>query len=166
MDADTSIDALVVEVNAGILPSLVNIENAIELRHVLEVGAIRHAAIRRNNSDIEALQQVLDASDNKLAEGQSIIDEDVMFHKTIVASTQNSLLVRVVNWFYEFSNERRARYFADFEISQISHSEHQLIFDGLRNGDPDKCAALLGDHLQHTTRLWSAILTESEELSS
>jgi GntR family transcriptional regulator, transcriptional repressor for pyruvate dehydrogenase complex len=162
LNADASIDALVLEVNAGIHQSSEQIESAIELRGVLEIGAIRHAAVRRSESDLELLSQILDASENKLLEGDDIRAEDVNFHKAIVGSTGNTLLVRVVNWFYEFSNERRKQYFSDYNFSLISHSEHQQIFEALRQGDPEACAASMRNHLLHTSKVWSVILKNPE----
>lgn len=158
LDAETSIEALVVEVNAGLFPTLKQIDEAVELRRVLEVGAVQYAATRRDDDDLSQIQHILDDSENRLLDGKSIIEEDLRFHKTIVTSTRNAVLVRVANWFYEFSKERRAHYFTDFEMSRSSHSEHMGIFAALQRGDRDECASLMDEHLSHTSQRWRAIL--------
>jgi GntR family transcriptional regulator, transcriptional repressor for pyruvate dehydrogenase complex len=163
MNVETSIDALVLEVNAGIFQSRKKIESAIDLRQVLEVGAIQRAATKRSEDDLEELWEILKDSENRLLAGESIIAEDLRFHKTIVGSTGNTLLVRVVNWFYEYSKERRSHYFSDIEMSRISHSEHQLIFEALKQGDPDECMLLMEEHLKKTYNMWNLILSKRTE---
>ena len=156
-NVDTSIDALVVEINAGIFPTLEQIEGAVELRRILETGAVGYAALRHNEEDIVQISQALDESENRLLRGETIVQEDEKFHKAIVASTRNTMLVRIVNWFYEFSKERRERYFVESEISRIAHQEHQSIFKAIEARDGQASSDLMGDHLLRTRLIWSEI---------
>lgn len=159
---DTSIDALVVEVNAGIFPTLEQIEGAIELRCILEVGAVGYAAVRHDEEDIAQIKQALDESENRLKRGESIVEEDERFHKAIVASTRNTMLVRVVNWFYEFSRMRRCRYFADPKMSRISHEEHQSILAAVTARDKQVSGDLMDKHLHRTREIWAEIYDSLE----
>lgn len=159
---DTSIDALVVEINAGIFPSLEQIEGAVELRRVLEVGAVGYAAMRHDADDIMQIRQAIDDSENRLLRGEPIAEEDERFHKAIVASTWNTMLVRVVNWFYEFSRKRRQRYFSDPHMSRISHEEHQSILAALEARDQEASADLMGEHLLRTRAIWAEIFESFE----
>lgn len=154
---DTSIDALVVEINAGIFPTLEQIEGAVELRRILETGAVGYAALRHDENDIAEIRQALDESENRLLRGETIVLEDERFHKAIVTSTRNTMLVRVVNWFYEFSKERRERYFTNSDMSRASHEEHQAVFAAIEARDERMSVDLMGKHLQRTREIWVEI---------
>lgn len=162
LNAETSIEALVLETNAGILPTVQQVEDASQVRRILEIEAAKKAAVICKKSDLEEISNVLRDSENRLLAGESIIREDELFHKKIVGSSQNILLLRVVNWFYEFSKLRREHYFSDLERSKISHSEHLKIFEALQRGDPAKTSELMDEHLSHTYRLWDAILRKRD----
>lgn len=161
---DTSIDALVVEINVGIFPTLEQIEGAVELRRILETGAVGYAALRHDESDIAQIKQALDDSENRLLLGETIVREDERFHKAIVASTRNAMLVRVVNWFYEFSKERREKYFTNSDMSRVSHEEHQAVFAAIEARDDQLSIDLMGKHLQRTREIWSAMYSGEQPL--
>lgn len=161
---DTSIDALVMEINVGIFPTLEQIEGAVELRRILETGAVGYAALRHDESDIAQIRQALDNSENRLLRGETIVREDERFHKAIVASTRNTMLVRVVNWFYEFSKERREKYFTNSDMSRVSHEEHQAVFAAIEARDDQLSIDLMGKHLQRTREIWSAIYSGKQPL--
>ena len=156
-NVDPSIDALVMEINAGIFPTLEQIDGAVELRRVLETGAVAYAALRHDEEDIAQIRRALDESENRLLRGETIAQEDEKFHKAIVASTHNTMLVRIVNWFYEFSKERRERYFADLDISRVSHEEHRTILAAIEARDEQLSSDLMGEHLLRTRSIWSEI---------
>lgn len=160
MRADSSIDALVLQVQSGMIPDAHEIHDAIELRRILEIEAIRIAATRRSEDDLKDIRQVLDQTEERLNEGQPIEKEDEEFHKRIAASTRNGLLLRVVNSFYELSKDRRVMYFSDPERCRISHAQHLKIFATLSEGDPERCAKIMRDHLSETSTLWKTILAE------
>jgi DNA-binding FadR family transcriptional regulator len=154
LSRDTSIDALVVEVNAGLVPTVKQTEDASEVRRILEVTAIRKAAERRTDDDLAKIKALLDECEAKIADGSPINLEDEQFHKLIASISGNSLLLRVVNWFYEFTRARRVIYFSELERSVISHAEHKKIYNALKKGDPDKCAQLMERHILNSAKIW------------
>lgn len=162
LSADSSIDALVLEVNAGLRVDSKQIDDAGEVRRILEVSAIRKAAIRRSEQDLEIVREILKASKDRIDSGDPINLEDEAFHKIIAKSTGNLLLLRVVNWFYEFSRTKRAQYFLDIEQSKISHDEHQKIYNALLLGDPDECAQLMESHLSRSSRVLEEVIRTGE----
>lgn len=163
LSKDSSIDTLVLEVSAGINPDNKLAEDAGEVRRLLEVTAARSAAELRDDGDIEAIRRIIEDSQARIDQGQPINIEDELFHKRIVACSGNSLLLRIVNWFYEFTREARYGYFAEIERSKISHSEHIKIFSALERGDSDLCAKLMQDHLVHSARLWQSVLENDRD---
>lgn len=160
LGADSSIDALVLEVQNGILPSAKDIEDATEVRLLLEVASARFAATRRSSDDLEEIRRILANSEERIRQGQPINDEDELFHKSVAASTGNSMLLRMLNWFYELSRQRRVRYFAELKRSKASHRQHLKIFDALERGDPDDSAQAMESHLSSTSRHWKTILAD------
>lgn len=154
LSSDSSIDTLVIEVNAGLALNTKQVEDAGEVRSILEMNAIQMAVKRLTEQNLEAIQKILIDSEVLIAQGKPINLEDEKFHKAIVACTGNTLLLRVVNWFYEFTRAKRLKYFMDVERSKISHAEHKKIFEALERGDSDECARLMLDHLTHSNQIW------------
>ncbi len=143
LGADSSIDTLVIEVNAGLGLNLKQAEEAGEVRSILEVKAAQIAAERRTEEDLDVIRKILADTETRIAEGKPINFEDEDFHKAIVACSRNSLLLRVVNWFYEFTREKRLLYFSDAERSKTSHAAHKKIFKALEKGDAELCSELM-----------------------
>jgi GntR family transcriptional repressor for pyruvate dehydrogenase complex len=163
MNSDSSIDMLVLEAQNGHSLQIADIDEAIELRRMLEIEAIRLAAARRDEHDIETISGIIEDAQSKLDKGESIEVEDELFHKAIAKSTKNSLLLRVVNSYYEMSKERRVRYFSNIESSRISHAQHKRLFNAFKRGDSDRCVDLMKDHLSQTSRIWASLLEEEDQ---
>lgn len=148
----TSLEALVLTHDLGIPMDDTDIRESMEVRRLLEVQAIRLACQRRSDTDIEALDRVLAATETEIAAARPIADMDYQFHMTIFRATQNMIFVRVVNPFYLLSRSRRRSFFQDTRRGQISHAQHVAIVDAIRDQDAERGAELMANHIGRVER--------------
>lgn len=81
----------------GLITDVLNIEETdfnslVETRVLLEVNAAGKAAERRTGDDIIALQKALDAYEAKVYDGESAVEEDLLFHIKIAEASGNKVL--------------------------------------------------------------------------
>ena len=157
---DLSLDAMVLFSDFGIPISESDVRNAVEMRRILELQAVGLACDRRTLADLDRLQLVLEASEAKIAAGQSIAEQDADFHVGIVLATQNDVFVRVVNSFYLLSRSRREAYFQNPKQCQKSHAQHLSLFRTIQQQDCNGALAQLQAHLQGVESYWLATLIE------
>lgn len=159
VDAEGSIDAMVLQVETGLLLKRSEIADAMELRRILEVQSVRLACERCDKDDIEFLANNLGDTKKKIDAGETISAEDREFHQRIVASTGNKALVRVVNSFYELSRQRRDIYFSDMERCQASYKQHIEIFEAIKRRKVGQASKCMENHLSHTVAAWEILLS-------
>ena len=146
-------DVLAWQLEAG--PTREFLEDALELRRMIEPGAARLAAARATDVEIEALEQALAA----MSEAKDIdawIEPDVLFHSILVRAARNELLERLspivsamLRTLFMVSS-RPPRTFAR------ALPLHQAIIDAIRAHDADLAEAatlwLLEDTVRNTKR--------------
>jgi len=116
--AERSIEAMVLFAETNTPLSAAEVAQSVELRSVLESEAMRLACLRRTQSDLDDLQQILRDSAAAIARGETLAELDPRFHKAIVAATKNDVLLRFINVFYRMSRRRREIYFNEPQQSK------------------------------------------------
>lgn len=158
----SSIEALVLHADSGLSLAREEVANALEVRRILEVEAIRLACARRTAADIRNLREILDETAKRVAKRQTIENEDQAFHLGIVVATRNDILVRVVNSFYEMSKQRRHLYFADPDRCSRSYREHCKIVDAIEARQAGAAAARMNEHLTQAAGSWKSLLSDGD----
>lgn len=166
MERESSFEALVMLADMGATPTPPDIAETMEVRAHLEALSARLACQRRHESDLQRLQVVLDATDKVLAEGGNIAKMDTEFHIALVDATHNSVLVRVLNAFYQFTARRREVVFSDQAHGKASAKDHRKLFEHIRDRDEEKAVALILKHMNRARTYWSAVLGESSSRSA
>lgn len=157
-----SLEALVLQTEAGLPLKRDEITQAMEVRRIMEIQAVRLACERRTDADLDRMQACLDRSEALIAFGESISDEDRRFHLAICQATKNDILLKIVNTFYELSASRRSVFFADAERCRISHGCHKAIFDAIKGKNRALAEKLMGEHLAVTVSAWEILLGTSK----
>ncbi len=146
--AERSVEAMVLfaETDTPLAPA--EVAQSIELRGVLEGEAMRLACLRRTPEDLNRLQSILRQSEQTIGAGGTLADLDAVFHKAIVAATQNDVLLRFINVFYRMSRKRRELYFREPQQSRRSHAQHLRLYGAIEAQDAELGVALLRRHLE------------------
>ncbi|MCD0489981.1 FadR family transcriptional regulator [Pedobacter sp. MC2016-14] len=68
----------------------------LEARYYLELDAVRLAAERRTEQDIEALRAAMTDYENKIDSGVDAVEEDMIFHIKIASASKNSVIESMI----------------------------------------------------------------------
>lgn len=124
----------------------VTLAEFLETRQLIEVFAVRQAAVRRTPEDVEALRATLLPSDSELpADAQYQHNKE--FHAVLVGACGNSLLrIAAQPIFYVLQNNL-ARSTLTLEFPRKVCSEHGEILEAIEAGDPDLAEERMRFHL-------------------
>ncbi len=158
----SSIEALAFFAQAGLPLTAEEVYQAVEMRKIHEITAVRLACERAQLDDFERLRGVLRRTELRLAAGEPITSEDRAFHLEIVRATHNNVFFKIVNVFYMMSEKRLPVYFASPERSRLSHQEHLRIFEALAARDAQAAMSLMSAHLQGAESYWQDLIGKSD----
>lgn len=155
---EASVEAMALFARAGVPLDPIQIYETVELRKIHEIKAAELACARATQENFDRLQQILDASERKLAAGQGLAREDRDFHLEIVRATKNSVFHKVCSVYYMMGEHRLPVYFGDPERGHRSHAEHVQIFEALQRRDGNLAQALMSAHLQGAESYWKGLI--------
>jgi GntR family transcriptional repressor for pyruvate dehydrogenase complex len=156
---ESSFEALVMLTEMGATPNAAEVVETMEVRAHLESLAASLACVRRNDEDLGRLDAIVKQTDVVLEGQGNIAEVDTEFHLALVDATHNSVLVRVLNAFYQMTATRRAAMFADVQQGLASAREHKRLVLHIRNRDADKASKLIVKHMDRASNYWSAVLS-------
>jgi len=157
-----SVEAMALFARAGLPLDPVQIYETVELRKIHEIKAAELACSRATEENFEALREILRVSEERVAAGEPMHEEDKDFHLEIVRATQNSVFYRVCSVYYVMGEARLPIYFNDPERGRKSHIEHLQIFDALVRRDGNLAQALMNAHLQGAESYWKGLISEMD----
>jgi len=152
--SEGSLDAMVLFSDLGIPASNQEVLQLVEMRHLLEVQTVALAAMRWEPTDLAALDEILRRTEQRIARGESIVEEDAAFHLQVVACAKNQFVQRVANSYYLASRHRRVSYFAAADQCSASHEGHVALRDALFARDTAGAMARMEEHLAGMTSYW------------
>ncbi|MET8781126.1 MULTISPECIES: FadR/GntR family transcriptional regulator [unclassified Streptomyces] len=132
----------------GANPAL--LRNLGEVRGIIEPAAVRLAADRRTDADLEALRTALTAMSQE-GDPSDAVEADLAFHRALLAATHNELLERM-EMVIESGLAQR-----DQLVHSAPHSEdpvpsHRAVLDAVRDRDPDAAERAMRALLDQATR--------------
>ncbi|MFF7205629.1 FadR/GntR family transcriptional regulator [Streptomyces sp. NPDC008141] len=121
-----------------------------EVRGIIEPAAVRLAADRRTDTDLEALETALTAMGQEGGASHAV-EADLAFHRALLAATHNELLERM-EMVIESGLAQR-----DQLVHSAPHSEdpvpsHRAVLDAVRDRDPDAAEHAMRALLDQATR--------------
>jgi GntR family transcriptional regulator, transcriptional repressor for pyruvate dehydrogenase complex len=129
-----------------------DVKNLLEVRRILEVGAVEAAALRRTDEQLMeiqvALEQMEKASDEELGE-----EADFRFHMAIAKASQNELLIGLMNNVSEMMvttmrETRRLWLYSKQSTLERLYQEHLSIYEAIKQKDRKKVQQLMLGHLE------------------
>lgn len=117
-----------------------------EVRRCLEVPAARLAAERRSQQDVDDLAALVDEFD-KADDPAVRVKIDARFHIAVAAATGNPLFSRLVADLRAVLQEQALAMSAMPGRTVRARAEHRVIFEAIRDGDPDLADLAMRRHL-------------------
>lgn len=158
LDADSSFESLVLHSDLGLPVKHAKILQSMEVRHLLEMQAVRLACQRRSADDVARMRAILADADSRMQRGLGAADQDRAFHLAIVEATQNGVLVQVLNAFYRLSTARRKLYFSDPVRARRSLAQHRKILRAIEDRDTAAGMALMNHHIGSAESYWRTVI--------
>jgi len=155
---DSSVEALALFAQLGIPLTAADVQQSVEMRRIHEIAAIRLACERRTDENLAHLRDILATEAARIAAGQSMAEDDRLFHSEIIRATQNNVFARIVNIFYIMTSAQRSLYFRDSARGMQSHEEHVRMFAAVERRDADLAADLMTAHLKGVDSYWQHLI--------
>lgn len=155
---DSSVEALALFAQLGIPLTADDVQQSVEMRRIHEIAAIRLACERRTEENLTRLSGILATEATHVAAGQSMAEDDRLFHSEIIRATQNNVFARIVNIFYIMTSGQRALYFRDVARARQSHEEHVRMFAAIERRDAERAAELMTAHLKGVDSYWQRLI--------
>ncbi|GAV22061.1 FadR/GntR family transcriptional regulator [Carboxydothermus pertinax] len=123
----------------------------LEVRKILESGAIVLATERATDEDIERLEEAVLIMEKDLKQGDLGDEADFMFHYGLALATHNSLLVRLMNSIADTMRQslkiNRERLFRTPGMPEIFYKYHKEILEAIKDRDKIRAQKVLEEHL-------------------
>src|SRR5690625_3079677 len=146
--ADFHASSISLPITTALLMKKENIIELLEVRKILEAGAVRLAALHRTDEDILELKKaLLGMKENQLNE-----KKDYDFHYLIVKASRNTMLINLLRSISEIMIETirdAQKIILESEINEKKLiKEHELIFKAIKHNQPDQAEKHMLIHLE------------------
>ena len=121
----------------------------LELRLILEGGAIELAALRATAEDRARLHTIVEWMRDNAARGEALEEHDRAFHQAILEAAHNPALDRLGSVLDEFFRLRSLAYPPSITLREAGAEveEHVAILAAIEGGEPERARRLLGEAL-------------------
>ncbi len=127
----------------------------LEVRQDLEGLAAGMAATRMNEAQLKELEEVSKLYNKAVVNGnmKSMIKYDTRFHRIIVDSCNNSVLVQMIEQLQELVLRFRYIYYDNFKRAENMPEEHADIFNAIASGNADAARKAADVHIDRLKQL-------------
>ncbi len=138
----------------------------VEVRMGLETWSAHLAASRAKKDEVERMEKLLAIMKEQAARGGWDAEVDSQFHYAITAATHNTLLLHVLNTIHDLFHKTvqvaLTQFYRKEGMVELLHAQHQEIFAGIANRDPDRARAAMMTHLSLVEEKMSQLLSDEE----
>ena len=147
-----------IEPRRGAYASRISTQDMIEILEVrqdLEGLAAYFAASRMSPENLEQLRKISANYNKAVEEGNmsDLIQYDTGFHRLIVDSCRNKILVNMVEQLQELVLRFRYIYYDNFKRAEKMPAEHQEILDAIASGDADRARNAADLHIERLKQM-------------
>jgi GntR family transcriptional repressor for pyruvate dehydrogenase complex len=128
-------------------------EEMFEARRVLEVGAIGVAAAKATGEDLASVAEEMAGMFAALDDAQAFLIHDIKFHRAVARASHNPILASLIEMVSAMFYERRKRNIGAPRDLREAAEMHRLIYNALRDRDPDGAQLAMSEHLRHSQAL-------------
>ncbi len=134
-----------------------DIIDLLEIREGLETRAFVLATQRATEQDFKAIEQALEAMEERVKLQKTAAKEDLRFHLELVKASHNKMMVEVVEIiferFFETLNDTRTHI---YKLNSVDHfiDVHREIYNALVARDAELGLSLMKAHIQQTIQLY------------
>ncbi len=147
-----------IEPRRGAYASMISTEDMVEILEVrqdLEGLAAQMAASRMTDKEMDELKKIAEKYNKAVAEGsmEEMIRHDTRFHRLIVDSCNNKILVHMIEQLQELVLRFRYIYYDNFKRAENMPEEHREIVEGIKSGDEERARQAAEVHIYRLKQL-------------
>lgn len=125
-------------------------EDLAETRKIVEVEALRLACQRITDEQLVRLKELIEKSKSEWSHGDFPVEEDYLFHKTIVEACHNVLMLNLWMPLVEYNKVSIRESLAREGRPDASIAEHEEIFEALSRKNEEDAVKALEKHLENS----------------
>jgi DNA-binding GntR family transcriptional regulator len=129
-----------------------------ETRTILEPYVHRLAAVRGTKADWDAMDEALTAVETRSATWTDLLEADRFCHEQVYKAGANRFLFETLDMLYTQSERLWYMYLKDGADLHQPLVEHRAILSALRDGDGDKAATMIEEHIRSFEAQTRAVL--------
>lgn len=134
-----------------------DVKELLEVRKILEVGAVSAAAIKHNETDLIRIKEALIQMEYAQKKGDLGERADYQFHVAVAEASHNRMLINLLNSVSEIMQEtmRESRKLTYYSKGSANHlqKEHQRIYEAIKDRDADLAEKHMLHHLKNVENL-------------
>ena len=136
------------------LSALIRLDDAaifelIEARRAVEGTTSRLAALRATESDLEAMKQLIEKSEQLVSDHAAFTKLDTEFHHLVARASHNKVLLHLFMYIREALSEQQELIALIPGIPKVSVHYHRRIFESIQTRDGDAAASIMDEHIQN-----------------
>jgi GntR family transcriptional repressor for pyruvate dehydrogenase complex len=124
-----------------------------EVRNTLEAQAAELAALRREDADLLAMTEAVDAMAAAVDDGEPATEGDRRFHAAILIAARNPVLSDLLSYLAEGAAQIAAASLARGGQPARSLAAHRLILEAISEHDCEQARRLMREHLELTGQM-------------
>ncbi|OLO40266.1 transcriptional regulator [Alkalihalophilus pseudofirmus] len=125
-------------------------QNLAETRKIVEVEALRLACQRITDEQLDTLNKLIEKSKSEWQHGDFPVEEDYLFHKTIVEACHNGLLLNLWIPLVEYNKVAIRESLAREGRPAASIAEHEKVYEALSRKCEQEAVVALEEHLKNS----------------
>ncbi|HJV17593.1 MAG TPA: FadR/GntR family transcriptional regulator [Bacillales bacterium] len=159
-------DQITFPLSTAILMNKNDIVNLLEVRKIIEIGAVAAAAKKRTDQQLEILEAALEEMQNSKGNEELGEEADLKFHLTLAEAAQNPLLCSLLNHVSGLMVEtmketRRVWIYSKQTTMEQLYKEHLDIFQAVKEKDENKAREFMKNHLQNVESILQKYLQQT-----
>lgn len=119
-----------------------------EAREAIEMQAVRLAAERRTDADMDVMEAILAEMERHIAQDRDIAEGSLNFHSAVIAAAHNEVLIRIDEFLSDMLKYSRKKTLSDCSRYKISLSYHRKIMEKIKEQDAHGAAEIMQEHLE------------------
>jgi GntR family transcriptional repressor for pyruvate dehydrogenase complex len=124
------------------------VSELLDVRKMLEPPLAARAAVNATADDLGEMEDILRRQREKVARGETAIDEDSEFHYAIALAANNSVILKVLDVLMDLLRDTRTRSLQVEGRLQKSFAGHRRILSALKRRDAESAEKAMRRHLQ------------------
>jgi GntR family transcriptional regulator, transcriptional repressor for pyruvate dehydrogenase complex len=163
------VDQINFPLSTAILMNKKDVLDLLEVRKIIETGAVMVAASRRSETHLKTMETLL--NEMKEVQGDEELGEkaDLKFHLAIAEASENAMLANLLNQISELMVEtmketRRIWLYSKQTTTTKLYKEHMEIYEAVKSQDQERAMQAMLTHIENVEKILAKYFLEKNDI--